>query len=410
LRGEVSEGTRIDWTVDLANRKAALDRQLGPARPRNVDVADRHSLVIQGVQPVTISGPAQPAAAVQGRFLGTDVYLGEVRTDAQGRLLVLGGRGVSGSVPPGAPLTSFANNDRWHDDVSDGPVTAMATPPGGAPAEVAESSWVIVAPPDFAPRIDAIVSLYDITTQAAIDGGTLVPQEKPSFSTHIRPMIERIADMRWVDSYTEWQDLQPLDWSALADPSAVSRSLRQRVAGRIRQPGLARFHLPTFLRTYLDQWVAGDFVSDLGSPPPDVPLPEQLDRAALERSSGNNFFPGIEGGQNLQDPALYGRPYRLDSGNPTLVFPGCLSEVMAVPWQADFRDCDGGVWWPTQRPDMVMTDAADIPGSEAEWENPIQLYREMVENVQRLGFVVPQTQAGQTVFVEKERDPTFHRQ
>src|SRR4051812_12354421 len=54
LRGEVPEGTRIDWTVDLANRKAALDRQLGPARPRNVDVADRHSLVIQGLQPVTI--------------------------------------------------------------------------------------------------------------------------------------------------------------------------------------------------------------------------------------------------------------------------------------------------------------------------------------------------------------------
>ena len=410
LRGEVSEDTRVDWTVDLVNRKAALDRTVGPARPRNPGVADRRSLVIRNPQPITISGQGQPAAPLRGKFLGADVYVGELRTDARGRLLVLGGRGTSASVPPGVPLTNFANHDRWYDDVSDGPVTATVTPPGGTPVPVQETSWVVVAPPDFAPAINSIVSLYDIATQAAIDRGILAPEEKPSFTAHIRPMIERTADMRWVDSYTEWEGLQPLDWDALADPGAASRPLRQRVAGRIGAPGLARFNLPPFLRTYLDQWVAGDFISDLDSPPPTPPLPEQLDRAALERGSGNNFFPGIEAGQNLKHPAIYGGPYRLDTANTALVFPGCLTEIMALPWQADFRDCDGGVWWPAQRPDLVMTDPTDIPGSDAEWENPIQQYREMVDSVQRLGFVVPRTVGGQTVYVEAERDPTFPRQ
>ena len=410
LRGEVSEDTRVDWTVDLVNRKAALDRIVGPARPRNQAVADRRSLVIRNPQPVTVGGPSQPAAPLGGKFLGIQVILGELSTDTRGRLLVLGGRGTSASVPPGVPLTNFANNDRWYDDVSDGPVTATVTPPGGTPVPVREPAWVAVAPPDFAPGIDSIVSLYDIATQAAIDRGTLTPEGKPSFTTNIRPMIERMADMRWVDSYAEWENLQPLNWDTLADRSATSRPLRLRVADRIRQPGLARFRLPPFLRTYLDQWVAGDFVSDLGSPVADAPLPDQLDRAGLEHGSGNNFFPGIEAGQNLQDPAMYGQPYRLDASNSSLIFPGCLTEVMALPWQADFRDCDGGVWWPAQRPDLVMTDPADIPGSEAEWENPIQRYREMVDDVQRLGFVVPRTHGGQTVYVEAERDPTFPRQ
>jgi hypothetical protein len=410
LRGEVPADVRIDWTVDLANRKAALDRSAGPAQPRNGGVADRRSLVIRNPQPVTVSGPDQPAAPVRGKFLGTDVYLGELHTDARGRLVVLGGRGSSGSVPPGAPLTSFANNDRWHDDVSDGPVTATVTPPGGTPVRVPESAWVVVAPPDFAPGINSIVSLFEIAIQAAIDVGRLAAEDKPSFTAHIRPLIERTANMRWVDSWDEWQDLQPLDWDALADPGAASRPLRQRVAGRIKQPGLARFGLPAFVKTYLDHWVAGDFLSDIGSSLVPPSLPDELDRAALEHGSGNNFFPGIEAGQNLKDPAMYRAPLRLDAANTALVFPGCLTEVMALPWQADFRDCDGGVWWPSQRPDMVMTKAADIPGSAREWENPIQRYQEMVDDVQRLGFIEPRRVAGQDVFVEMERDPTFPRQ
>ena len=30
-------------------------------------------------------------------------------------------------------------------------------------------------------------------------------------------------------------------------------------------------------------------------------------------------------------------PFRLDQANLEKVYPGCLTEIMAVPWQADFR-------------------------------------------------------------------------
>ena len=410
LVGEVPADAEITWRVDLVNRKAALNRIVSPARPRNPGVTDRDSLIIRSATPVVVAGADQPGAVVQGAFLGTEVYLGELRTDACGRLLVLGGRGRSASVPPGAPLVSFANNNGWHDDVADGPVTATVAVPGQAPVTVHEPAWVVVAPPDFAPAVDSIVSLHDIGFEAGIVKGLLAAEPRPSFTRHIAPLIRRAFDLRWVDDYAEWSDLLPLDWAALADPGPGSAALRALVAGRIENPNLTAFEMPDHLQTYVDQWNAGDFVSDLGDPEPVAPEPEQLDRAALGACSGANFFPGIEGGRNLKDAALYARPFRLDVTDPTRVYPGCLTEIMALPWQADFYACDGGTWWPSQRPDMVMTDPDTVPASAQEWENPIGGFEDMVEHVMRLGFVVPREVDGEPVLVETERDPTFPRQ
>jgi hypothetical protein len=83
---------------------------------------------------------------------------------------------------------------------------------------------------------------------------------------------------------------------------------------------------------------------------------------------------------------------------------------MACPWQADFFDCSGGVWWPSQRPDIAMLDIGAIPQSAEEWAIPVDSHRSMVENFQRLGFIVPRIVNGDTVFVEAERDETFKRQ
>jgi L-Lysine epsilon oxidase N-terminal/L-lysine epsilon oxidase C-terminal domain len=416
LIGEVTASdAKIEWKVDLCNRKAALDHSPDPshpARPRNTDIADRKSLIIKNPNPVTISGRNQSAKEFNGKFLGKQVYLGELRTDAAGRLLVLGGRGASESVPAGKSLPDFANNDRWHDDVADGPVTAVVTLPGQDSVVVHYPSWVTVAPPDFAPRIDAIVSLYDVAFQAAVDKGALQPDDVPSFRRHIRPHIERAASLRWVNNFTRWNDLAALDWNALADTSAGNAALRKTVADRIRNPGLAMFVLPAFLGGYLDKWEAGNFVSDLNGSDPDVPLPDQIDRAALDPCVGNNFYPGIEASINLRDKDIYARPFRLDHTNLGKVYPGCLTEIMAVPWQADFRDCDGGGWWPSQRPDFAMTDAANIPGSQAAWEAPLPEgdHQGMVDHVQQLGFIVPQQVGGQTLFVEQDRDPAFPRE
>lgn len=408
LVGEVGADAHVEWTVDLVNRKAALDRDVGPAGPRNVGITDRDSLIIRGPQPATISGASQPAHQVKGTFLGKEVYLGELRTDDDGHLIVLGGRGASGSVPPGQPLESFISSDRWHDDVSDGPVTATVTLPGQTPVVVHEQAWVVVAPPDFAPPVGPIVSLYDIAFQAAISKGALQPEARPSFARHIKPMIERLADMRWVDDWDEWNVLQPIDWDTLADPSSSAASARKRVATRIKNPGLAAFVMPNFLKKYVTQWESGDFVDDTATPIDDESVPEQLDRIALQHSTGNNFFPGIEAGENMKEPDMYARPFRLDPTNIAKVYPGCLTEIMALPWQSDFHACEGD-WWPTQRPDEVMTRADRIPGSMAEWKAPVSGFKSMVDNALRLGFVVPQQIGDQTVLVEAERDPQFPR-
>lgn len=408
LVGEVGPEAHVEWSVDLVNRKAALDHVAGPAARRNRTVANRGSLVIRSARPVAVAGADHGPETLAGTFLGKEVYLGEIRTDQAGRLIVLGGRGASGSVPPGAPLDNFANNDRWHDDVSDGPVSASVTLPGQKPVAVHEQAWVVVAPPDFAPAIDATVSLYDIAFQCGVTKGALRPEPRPSFVRHIKPMIERTVALRWVDDWDLWADLVPLKWDELADPAPANQRIRAQVAARVKDPDLSMFELPAFLRIYLDQWVAGDFVSDLGAPAAAEAVPGLLDRAALERCTGNNFFPGIEGGLNLKDPDIYSRPFRLDRTNTGKVYPGCLTEIMAVPWQADFRACEGD-WWPSQRPDRVMTDPRDVPRSVADWEAPIGPFEEMVEDVQRLGFIVPRQVGAETVFVEVDRDPQFPR-
>jgi len=413
--GEVTaDDATIEWKVDLCNRKAALDHSPAdshPADARNTDIADRNSLIIRNPQPVTISGKSQPAKEFNGHFLGKPVFLGDLRTDAKGRLLVLGGRGSSGSVPPGEDLPDFANNDKWHDDVSDGPVTATVKLNGADQPTIAahHPSWVAVAPPDFAPGINSIVTLCDVAFQAAIDKGALTPDAKPSFRRHIKPLIERAASLRWVNKFARWADLASVDMNALANTDAGSAQLRKDAAKSLKNPGLRDFVMPAFMKTYIDQWVAGNFISDLNGTDPAMPLPEQLDQAALDGCVGNNFFPGIEASINLRDKDIYARPFRLDHTNLGKVFPGCLTEIMAVPWQADFLDCEGGVWWPTQRPDIAMTDANNIPGSQVQWVAPIGDHQAMVDQVQRLGFIVPVQQGQQTVHVEQDRDPQFPR-
>src|SRR2546423_1264613 len=148
-------------------------------------------------------------------FIGPEVPsmpVVELGTDAQGRLLVLGGHGHSESVPPGEDLPEFANNDRWHDDVSDGPVTAVITLAGQEPIVAHHPAWVVVGPPDFAPGIDSLITLYDVAFQAGIDKGALKPEPVPSFRRHIKPLIERAAALRWVNSFNKWNDLATVDW------------------------------------------------------------------------------------------------------------------------------------------------------------------------------------------------------
>src|SRR5262249_49601482 len=95
--------------------------------------------------------------------------LGDILTDTRGRLLVLGGHGNSGSFLEGfghPRIETYANNDGWFDDTSDGPVMArlvMYSQEVGALRfiDVEYPSWVIAAYPRYAPEILDMVTLED---------------------------------------------------------------------------------------------------------------------------------------------------------------------------------------------------------------------------------------------------------
>lgn len=181
-----------------------------------------------------------------GRFLGKRVYLGEIRTDHSGRLLVVGGRGKSFS-PDGQPLTTFANNYGWTDDTSDGPVTARVRL--GSDEIPVDPAWGVVAPPNYASALAAdCCTLYDVVSQTMIDLGWVEQQNQVSFLADIFPIFQRLADLQWVnqgvldrygwDSTEEFMSLEFL--ARLADPSEDNAAFRQALFVRFCNPDYAK--------------------------------------------------------------------------------------------------------------------------------------------------------------------------
>ena len=409
----------VRWTVHLANKKSAWYQfQLAldvpeagstpPTELRNKNVPDRAKLVIDP-GPRSIEGPDRSGPEFQfasGAFFGTPVYLGELRTDEAGRLIVFGGRGVSASVD-GAPATTFANNDGWHDDVADGPVTAEVRVDGRTiPVEAA---WVVVAPPNYAPDIVGVRTLHDLLLDTFVRDGRLPFPTPVSFTRHVLPILRRLVDHQWVNagfaSQFGWggpnQFLDPEYVDRLAAAGPAHEELRRQIYNSFREfdrdgyaPGpwpwlygdamdvppvkSPRQHVAlsmTQLRT-LQLWAEGRFVADYdpGAEPPRtldaVPLarrPEMLDRAALEFCLADAFHPGCELTWPMRHSTLYAAPFRIrhrPAGEPAPDFgsqltpevalsaggplhaqgPGDLTRWMAVPWQTDTASCRSGYY------------------------------------------------------------------
>ena len=374
---------QVIWTAQLVNRKAASARFPPEADPRRRNAAiEEESLVIDaGAQ--TLTG-AEQHVPLQGFFLGSAVRLGDLRSDAQGRLIVLGGHGVSRS-PRGEPIGSFANNDGWHDDVSDGPVSARVVLPSGETVE-ADSAWVVVAPPRYAPEIHNVVTWWDQAFDIATRLQTTLTVSQPSFTRHIYPILERASKLAWVSAVARrghgagatWNFLTPERLAQLANPSPESRPLRDRVSQSLRRPdspsgtmpllnsgvdpndprnGIGSMLTATQL-AWMTQWALGVFTADWTGAVPDSPefeaipvagQPGALDRAALEACIGGPFYPGIEVGYLMARIDTYRAPFRIATEHPA----GYLTSGLAVPWQADFSACTER-WWPAQRPVSVF--------------------------------------------------------
>ncbi|MDQ5824944.1 MAG: LodA/GoxA family CTQ-dependent oxidase [Chloroflexota bacterium] len=408
-----TETADISWTVHVANTKAAwyqfqiaLDIPEAPsAQPselRNQNVADRTQLVIdpgpRSIQGANESGDQY--AFNSGTFQGVTVYLGELRTDEQGRLIFLGGKGTSAN-PSGGTITTFANNDGWYDDVSDGPVTATVSI-GGQQVPV-DPAWVITGPPNYGTNVIALRTMYDLLYDVYITAGMLPPPQSVSFTKDVYPILARFCNLQWVNQGFAVQFgwggpnnfTDPEYVKQLADTGNEYKELRQQIYNSMRvlardgespvpwpwiygdamnlPPVSARQHLtlsPTQMNT-LQKWVSGEFADDWGSQSEQphsfdqVPLEQQpatLDQAALHFCLADAFHPGCEMTWPVRHATMYSAPFRIihrPEGEPVPDYgpvllpqvavgptgplyaqgPGDISRWMAIPWQADTASC-----------------------------------------------------------------------
>lgn len=375
LVGELTAAeAEIRWTVHVANHKAAwyqwgialdIPEAEGTVLPRrNPEVlrGDRAGLSIDP-GPCTIAGVHNAAAVpLNGAFQGTAVNLGELRTDEAGRLLVLGGRGISAS-PSGQPIfdnetdtNPFINANGWYDDTSDGPVEATVRI--GAKEIPVDPAWVITAPPNYGPGTLGVRSLYDLLLDVFTDAGWLdKPPARPSFRGDIYPILQRLSGLQWVNRGFAVQ-FGPQGPFNFEDPAFVARlaqgpsgaddpwrELRVQVRNAFRPPhppdgnqlpwpwiygdGMEspagqsprqNASISSGQAAVLQAWAEGNFEADWHHPPSSprtlaaVPLAQQpamLDRAALEWCLADAFHPGCEVTWPIRHATLFRAPFRI---------------------------------------------------------------------------------------------------
>jgi len=441
VRELTSDDADISWKVEIANKKAAwyqfsqaLDipaskGEIKGVKPtvnplRNQRYGQREDLAITP-GPVQISGARTnhdgsdcAYAFDDGEFMGTRVYLGELRTDNKGRLIFLGGRGHTAPAKgfEDAPLPGFGNNPWWHDDTSDGPILADVVY-RGKPLEV-DYAWVLTAPPNYAPGIPANVTgyelLYDVGSQM---DKSMIPH-KPNFYEHIYPVLEHFAAQEWVNAgfardfgWGSPQDFRdPKVLRRLSDPGESSRALRTSIVNRFRDPHaefmqanawppyygdamtlevsstdpMEWMAIPPLHYQWLQDWANGNFDNQRPAKD-DSPAAEAegLTFAALNETLGGPFHPGCEFTWPMRHTSMYYAPFRvkyrknskLDYGakmNSKKVMkkngpldgngPGDITRWMACPWQTDTSSClssyqqYSGEYLPTFWPARVPND------------------------------------------------------
>jgi len=383
-----ADNADITWTVHVANRKAqwyqfqlALDipDAAGRSMPRRNKYVPKHRRGELAIDPgprsirgkSTAGGPEH--AFDTGRFVAPNpddprqtnavvVPLGELQTDASGRLRFLGGRGKSASLwnkPPYDPdvPTSFSNADTWYDDISDGPVTATVSIRGRSIP--VEHAWVVVAPPNYGTNLIGWRTMYDLLTDTYVRSGWLPMPTTTSFTRDVLPFLRRLSNLQWVNKgfASLFGKGAPLDFEDTALVARLARAparpggpddtwaeLRRVVLNSFRPARTPDYDprawpwiygdafgsstqdsprnlldLPSVLEVHLRRWASGEFVGDwdpAAKPPARIEeldvaaQPAMLDRAALHFCLADAFHPGCEMTWPVRHASMYARPFR----------------------------------------------------------------------------------------------------
>jgi hypothetical protein len=454
ILGELNEshGVKVDWRVDVANKKSAwynFDIALdipaaageydidGNATPGGLPVlsqkrnrefvtdAQRKLLMIEATAQ-NITGRKTNANGKKYHFEGAigetriPVFLGELRTDSEGRLLFLGGLGKSASFN-GKPLSTFANNEGWHDDTSDGPVDATVKMPDGSVLQ-AEGAWVLTAPTNFAVGVQAFSTGYDLLNDHVQAGNSSVKQ--PSFYQDIYPTLKHLTINQWVNAGVSrefgWGSAYEFDndllLARLNSKCKENRPFRQTIFESFRNPNYKEiesgawpplygdavtfnvdstdprnwYAVTEMQYTNLQKWAQGKFIEDeplvIKAWNQMTPCEQAngLTESALEETLGGPFHPGCEFTWPMRHKMMFSKtPFRIkrrkkakeDFGvalSPDIALAkggpldgstaGDLTKWMAVPWQSDTSSClsayraYAGEYLPTFWPARVPND------------------------------------------------------
>ncbi len=418
VREITADDAEITWRVHVANRKAGWYQFLNAMdlgkyaitttlRNKTITGADRQKLIIDP-GPRAISGRNTQGDAYHfdtGEFMGTKVPLGELRTDEAGRLIFLGGFGHSASFDK-QPAITFANNDGWHDDTSDGPVRATVKIDGKD--FEAEPAMVAVTPPSYGQGLYGVVTMYDVVFDLFSRDAKFGRPRRPSFWRDIYPIFDRLVGNQWVNSGVSFlfgsgspSDLtEPELLYKLSSPAEEHKPLRTSYFNWFRNPadatgaqkpeklppfygdafgdfmdlGMDDLALTPTQYEWLQQWAQGDFdddptYRDRPSTLDAYPIEDQphaLDEANLESCLGGPFHPGIELTWPLRVASMWKSPFRLnvlpEGQEPNMNYgpslssveamgpggivessgPGTLTWWMGVPWQTDEASCLSG--------------------------------------------------------------------
>jgi len=180
------------------------------------------------------------------KSLGTDavqVGLGTIEYD-EGTLIFYAADGVSASLNPSDLNTDFADNSNWYDDICDGRITATIISRSTGDTyhlnDAESAAWVVTAPPDYAPQIQPISTLYDIICGAGSD------KYVPEFSL-VFPMLYRLYRMQWVNlgdflapSFREViekiTDEGKLQYLFKKNPKGEAGAVREKIFNLFRNP------------------------------------------------------------------------------------------------------------------------------------------------------------------------------
>ncbi|KWB76837.1 hypothetical protein WL40_06065 [Burkholderia ubonensis] len=399
-------------TSDPSN-KTRLRQLVIDAGPRAIKASDGRSIAFDNTTPaydgstgeiVKVSRYPQsfPASDGAGPSEGSISHpittLGEMTTETNGRLIVLGAYGLAcgfdsqGKANPDAPVIHDVDNDNWLDDTADGPVRAVLIFDDNSPRPVDSSAWVVSTDPSYAPQTRNVVSVWDEVSTTWIEKFGLRPDIysnglyqsnfRPSFNEDIFPILRAASMQRWntnlpddaIRSHDNIEKL-PVDPRQYIDimpyirnPDSHSPELS---TGSPLMPLALGDNQKSFLTLttaqyfFVKQWSNGECI-----PSNSVPLGpgEALDKSVLSNCLGGRFGPGIELTFIVRDPHFYKPnwqdpgvgPFRINMRNldyrtatanePFLgvgyipsgsdpVEPGDLCKFMAIPWHTDYNSC-----------------------------------------------------------------------